>query len=135
MAEKATIGFGRAAKAAMPVVLLLVTGIVSLIGWLTNMGDSAEETAQKVEEMQDRIGEIDNDISSIDSILTRIEELREKSYLTSDEMAELEEIQEDLIEIAPSAQKAFGDTAASIGQIEEAARGAKEELDNMRNSE
>lgn len=32
-------------------------------------------------------------------------------------------------------QKTFGDTAASIGQIEEAARNAKEELEAMRNAE
>lgn len=32
-------------------------------------------------------------------------------------------------------QKAFGDTAASIGQIEDAARSAKEELEAMREAE
>ena len=94
IASAAVSTMGKAMKLAIPVVALLATGIMAAVGWLSNMADSAEETAQKVEEMKSRIGEIDTDISSIDSILKRLEELSNKSYLSTSEMEELESIQQ-----------------------------------------
>lgn len=93
-ATAATAAYGTAVKLAVPVVALAAAGIMMLVGWISDMGDSAEKTAQKVEEMKQRVSEIDGNISSVDSILRRLDELSEKSYLSTNEMEELETIQQ-----------------------------------------
>ena len=117
VAGAAVSTMGTVMKLAVPMVALLATGVMALIGAIAGMPSELESATEAVDEMRVELSSIDNNITNLNNVKKQLEELGEKAYLTSTDMETLANIKQTLIDQFPQMAEALGNEAAGIAEI------------------